>query len=140
MFNYENVVSGNTRIENVWSLYADVTKWNLWDKSVKSVSISGEFEVGSSGFMEMQDGNKLPFSITGCETNKSFTTESRLGPVIVVFGHTLEEKDDIINIVHTVQISGFDEKQMEGMGRGMTASIPDSMCQLLAISKNYEIG
>mgnify|MGYP001233536046 CR=1 FL=1 len=139
MFKYENAVSGITRIESVWSLYADVSKWKLWDKSVKDVQITGEFEVGASGFMEMPDGTKLPFTITNCEINKSFTSESKLGPVTVVFGHLLEKKDDIVTIIHTIQISGSDEKQMEGMGRGITANIPDSMCQLLSISKNNEI-
>lgn len=139
MFNYENVVSGKASVDKVWALYSDVTKWSIWDKSVKSVQIFGEFTVGSSGVMEMSDGNKLPFSIIECEANKSFTTESKLGPITVIFGHVVEEKNDTITILHTVQISGGDENQMKGMGRGITANIPDCMNKLLSVSKSNEI-
>ncbi|WP_343098904.1 hypothetical protein [Clostridioides difficile] len=139
MFKYENAVSGKTNIDRVWALYDDVSKWSLWDKSVKSVQLMGEFKVGSTGVMEMANGSKLPFSITECEEKKYFTTESSLGPIVVTFGHILEEKNDIVTIVHTVQINGGDEIQMKGMGKGITENIPDCMKQLLSISMGNEI-
>ncbi|MDE7425123.1 MAG: hypothetical protein K2N51_15795 [Lachnospiraceae bacterium] len=133
MFTYEKSMTGKGDIQKIWNLYSDVSNWNVWDKSIKSVKLSGNFCVGTNGLMEMADGQTLPFVLTECIDKKSFTTKSEIGSLIITFGHLLKEDENGVTITHTVTIDGGDENQMKGMGRGITAGIPDCLQQLLYI-------
>lgn len=133
MYNYEHSVSGKTTIKKLWSLYSDVNKWQLWDKGIKSVELFGDFGIGTSGVMNMVDGSALPFSIVECEAEKSFTTQSKLGNITVTFGHKLEENGDSVTVTHTVTIEGGNDIQMEGMGKGIVANIPECMQRLITL-------
>ncbi len=132
MFTYEKSVTGKADIEKVWELYSDVSQWNLWDESVKSVQLSGPFCVGTYGVMEMTHGPNLPIVLTECSDKKSFTTKSELGPITVTFGHLLKEDTNGVTITHTVTIEGGEENQMKGMGEGIAAGIPGCLRKLLS--------
>lgn len=82
--------------------------------------------------MEMADGMALPIELTECTDKKSFTTKSQLGPVTVTFGHLLQEDENGVTITHTVTIEGGEENQMKGMGKGITADIPNCLQRLLS--------
>lgn len=131
MFIYEKSIAGKADIQKIWTLYSDVTKWSLWDKSVKSVQLFGPFCAGTCGIMEMADGSRLPIVITECLDKQSFTIKSELGPITVTLGHLLKENDDSVNITHTLTIEGGEENQMKGMGKGIAAGIPDCLQKLL---------
>ncbi len=133
MFNYETAMTGTSDVQKIWNLYSDVQKWSLWDKSVKDVKLFGDFCVGTEGVMIMADGSSLPILLTECTTNKSFTTQSKLGSVIVTFGHLLKDDENGITITHTVTIKGGDENQMKGMGEKITAGIPNCLRLLLSL-------
>lgn len=132
MFTYEKSVTGEADVQKIWELYSDVSKWSLWDNSVKAVHLSGEFAVGASGVMEMTNGNTLPVTLTECTVNKSFVTKSELGSVTVTFGHFIKEEVDGVTLTHTVTIEGGEENQMKGMGEGITAGITDCLKKLLS--------
>ncbi|MBD5543409.1 MAG: hypothetical protein HDR01_03970 [Lachnospiraceae bacterium] len=132
MFIYEKSITGKADIQKIWDFYSDVTKWGLWDKSVKSVQLSGPFSAGTQGIMEIADGSSLPIVLTECSDKKSFTTKSELGPIAVTFGHLLKEDENGVTITHTVTIEGGEENQMKGMGKGITAGIPECLEKLLS--------
>ena len=46
---FEARIKIKTSAEKIFSLYADVTNWSVWDPDVKSASIDGAFETGSTG-------------------------------------------------------------------------------------------
>lgn len=133
MFTYENSVTGKTTVQKLWNLYSDVNKWQMWDKGIASVELFGKFAVSTSGVMNMADGAALPFSIVACEVEKSFTTQSRLGNIIVTFGHEIKENGELVTVTHTVTIEGGNDMQMEGMGKGIVANIPECMQRLIAL-------
>ena len=132
MFIYEKSVTGKADIKKIWKLYSDVSKWSLWDESVKSVQFSGSFCAGTHGVMEMVHGSSLPIVLTECSDERSFTTESKLGPITVTFGHLLKEDANGVTITHTVTIEGGEENQMKGMGEGITAGVPECLQKLLS--------
>lgn len=133
MFKYENSVTGKTTVQKLWNLYSDVNKWQMWDKGIASVELFGKFAVSTSGVMNMADGAALPFSIVACEAEKSFTTQSKLGNIIVTFGHEIKENGELVTVTHTVTIEGGNDMQMEGMGKGIVANIPECMQRLIAL-------
>ncbi len=135
MYNYENSVTGNVKPEQVWKLYCDVSCWKRWDIEVESVSLEGDFITGSNGMIKMKNGHFLPFKLDEVEVDKSFTTVSTLGSVVISFKHTIKSNNnDSCTITHTIKIDGEDEKQIEAMGLGITENIPEGMTQLLFLS------
>lgn len=132
MFTYEKSITGSADVQKIWELYSDVNKWSLWDKSIKSVQLYGSFCTGTHGVMEMTDGSSLPVVLVECSDKKSFTTQSKLGPITVTFGHFLKEHGNDVTITHTVTLEGGEEKQMEGIGKGITAGVPDCLENLLS--------
>lgn len=129
MFKYEKTVSGNIDSKKLWELYSDVSRWKEWDTEVENVLLNGEFVQGSNGVMEMKNGQSLPFVIDSVDTEKEFTTISCLGAITVSFFHTITET----SITHIVTIEGGVEAQMDGMGKGITASLPSTMDRLLSM-------
>ena len=63
MFTYETSLTGKADIQKIWEMYSDVSNWSKWDKSVKSVQLSGAFCTGAHGVMEMADGMALPIEL-----------------------------------------------------------------------------
>jgi hypothetical protein len=135
MYTYEHTVNGTASLAKVWELYSDVSKWSAWDKGVKSVELSGAFTEGSQGVMEMVNGQKLPFSIRESNPGLSFSICSQMGPISISFDHILQEVNGTVTITHTVMIDGGDEQEMEGMGKGITASIPGCLECLISLAK-----
>jgi len=129
MFKYENMVSGNIDIKKLWELYSNVSRWKEWDNDVENVVLHGNFATGSNGIMSMKNGQSLPFVIDSIDTEMEFTTSSHLGKITISFGHVITES----TITHTVIISGGADEQMEGMGRGITANLPNAMDKLLSM-------
>lgn len=129
MFKYEKTVSGNIDSKKLWELYSDVSRWKEWDTEVENVLLNGEFVQGSNGVMGMKNGQSLPFVIDSVDTEKEFTTISCLGAITVSFFHTITET----SITHIVTIDGGVEAQMDGMGKGITASLPSTMDRLLSM-------
>lgn len=135
MYNYENSVTGNVKVEKVWELYSTVSFWNRWDIEIESVSLEGDFVTGSSGMIKMKNGQFLPFILENVEIGKSFINTSKLGEITISFGHTIKYNDDGgCTITHNVIIDGGDESQMEIMGLEITDNITESMAQLLFLS------
>lgn len=131
MFKYEKTVSGNIDSKKLWELYSDVSRWKEWDTEVENVLLNGEFVQGSNGVMEMKNGQSLPFVIDSVDTEKEFTTISCLGAITASFFHTITET----SITHIVTIEGGVEAQMDGMGKGITASLPSTMDRLLSMAQ-----
>lgn len=129
MFSFEHTVNGTVNQKELWKYYSDVSNWKIWDDSVQDVELQGAFEKGNVGVMHLKNSQSLPFEVDTVTLEKEFTTISCLGPIIVTFFHVATEN----SITHKVTISGGDEKQMEGMGKGITAGIPACMEKLLLL-------
>ncbi len=131
MYSFEHIVKGNIDLQKVWALYSDVSRWSEWDSDIESVALQGDFTKGSTGVINMKNGQALPFIIDSATSESEFVTSSHLGALTVSFGHTITEQ----SISHTVTIVGGEDKQMEGMGKGITAHIPKNMETLLSLSQ-----
>lgn len=138
MFAYEHSISVQVSTETIWGLYTDVKAWNCWDESLESARCVGGLTPGAEGVMALKDGMKLPFTIVECEKPVKFTARACLGAVTVNFGHLLQNSGDDTKITHTVTVEGDDEKMLEGIGRGISAGIPQSMQRLARLGEKNE--
>ncbi len=136
MFNYEHSVKGNIDLQKLWNLYEDVCRWSDWDIDVENVKLNGKFLAGTLGEMLMKNGQNLPFRIEEVTNLNCFTTSSSFGSIKVTFGHEITANNDGSNtITHTITIGGGNENQMEGMGKSISANVPENMNRLISLSK-----
>jgi hypothetical protein len=136
MFCYEHTVSGKMDFGEVWLRYADVSRWPEWDLDMESVTLDGSFASGTPGTMFMKGMPPLPFKLDEVEVGISFVSSTVLGDAVVQFGHfIIDEGNGEYTLKHTVTITGGDEAQVQGMGRGITASIPANMENLYRLAK-----
>lgn len=93
--------------EKVFSLYADVKNWFLWDPDVKDSSIEGSFVSGASGTIQPSKGPKARITFTEVVTNRSFTVESKLPFCVLRFQHELSSESGRTKAVHRVVFEGL---------------------------------
>ncbi len=136
MFTYQHSVTGPLHLEKVWQFYEDVSLWCEWDVEIETVTLNGNFAPHTTGAMRLKNGQQLPFVLDEVTPQKSFSTRSQMGPLVITFGHVVDcLGDGLYTITHTVAITGGDPQQMEGMGKAITAAIPQSMQRLLSLSR-----
>ncbi|WP_101774748.1 hypothetical protein [Pasteurella oralis] len=131
MFEFEQNIKGLAKAESVWQLYVNVNKWAHWDKTIRSVSLSGPFKNGTDGVMYMQNKMSIPFTIIECTPNKSFTTKAELGNLCINFVHRLEQKNNDIIIHHKVIIQSEDEQQAKMLGNKFSNDLTESLQNLI---------
>jgi len=104
---FEEKVLINAPLEKVFSLYANVSDWSLWDPDVKSSSVSGAFTSGATGVLEPSSGPKAKIVFTEVIPNQSFTVESKLPLCIMRFEHELSSTGNQTQALHRVSFAGF---------------------------------
>lgn len=129
MFQYEKTVTGKINTQKLWELYSDVARWKEWDVDVETVRLDGAFAPGGRGVMTMKHGQSLPFAVESASVGEEFTVSAHLGAITVSFIHTVTET----TITHAVTVAGGEERQMEDIGKGITANLPVSLERLLSM-------
>jgi hypothetical protein len=92
--------------ERVFSVYADVEKWNVWDPDTKSSSIVGEFKTGATGRIAPAKGQPIKLQFTSVVENTSFTCAGGVPFFKMVFEHELTREGQGTLAVHRVTMSG----------------------------------
>ena len=138
MWTYIHEKECSINIDRLWDLYSNVENWKLWDEDIKTISLDGEFKVGTKGVMTMDGQDPMNFSLTVVEPKKCFIDETVIEPlnVTIVVGHFIEQKtDDRFYIRHSVIIKGENADMVaEKIGESFTVDIPKSMEKLIKLS------
>ena len=92
--------------ERVFRIYENVAGWHEWDPDTKRAQLEGPFAVGSRGTLTPTKGNTVPMLITHVERNRSFTAESKIPLLRIVFQHELTPEGEQLKVVHRVNLSG----------------------------------
>lgn len=122
-------------MEKVWGNYEDVRRWAVWDESLTSVNLSGDFENGTKGVMFNQGLPELPFELTEVVRQKSFTTKSVMGPFVVEVNHRLiKGEDGLVTVEHGVLVNGPDEGKVQEVGQGVLGTFPNALKKLEELS------
>lgn len=99
-------MSTGSRAE-IFARYRSTSTWQEWDDGVKSVSLSGPFQAGTTGTLTPSSGPKARITLSEVVEDRGFTTVTRLPGATMTFVHTLEDTHDgRTGITHTLTISG----------------------------------
>ena len=138
MWTYIHEKECNIDIDRLWDLYSNVENWKLWDEEVESISIEGDFAVGTKGVMTMEGQDPMNFTLTTVEEKKCFIDETVIEPlnVSIIVGHFIEKKtNDRFFLRHSVIIKGENADMVaEQIGESFTVDIPASMEKLIKLS------
>lgn len=68
----------NTSPEEVWKLYANIDKWYKWDSKLKNIILEGNFSIGSTGNIEVENQPPISYKIVDLQETKSFCTKTTI--------------------------------------------------------------
>jgi hypothetical protein len=92
--------------EVIFSIYADVERWNTWDPDTKSSSLNGPFAIGSKGRLCPTKGREVPMEIVALVPGRSFTARSEIPLFQMAFDHELAPTGSGTEVLHRVTFSG----------------------------------
>lgn len=90
----------------VWKVWMDVNNWHTWDHDIEWARLNGPFADGSSFELKPKGGAKVRIALSDVEEEKTFTDCARF-PFAKMFSiHELRVQDGVIELSHTVKMTG----------------------------------
>ena len=90
----------------LFRIYEDVANWHTWDPDTKRAFLDGPLQLGSKGKLTPTKGNTVPIRVTEVTRDRSFTVESKIPLLRMVFEHELKPMAGGTEVVHRVTLSG----------------------------------
>jgi ligand-binding SRPBCC domain-containing protein len=132
MYVWSHSVTTSATPEQVWPLYADVRRWLEWDSGLVSVTLDGDFVVGSRGTLGVEGQPPLEWELTEVQAHALFTDVTEIpGVATLTFVHRIEAADGGSVITHEVRIDG---PAAEQLGPNVTADTPEAMERLAELA------
>ena len=133
MFEWSHTVTTSATPEQVWPLYADVSRWLEWDSGLEAVTLDGPFAVGSTGTLQVEGRPPLAWTLTDVVENALFTDVTEIpGVATLTFVHRIEPRDSGSAVTHEVRIDGPAAAQLGPM---VTSDTPEAMDALVRIAE-----
>ena len=90
----------------LFRIYEDVANWHTWDPDTKRAFLDGPLQLGAKGKLTPTKGNTVPIRVTEVTRDRSFTVESKIPLLRMVFEHELKPMAGETEVVHRVTLSG----------------------------------
>jgi len=131
MFKVESKIEVNSTPEKIFEIYKDVDNWKEWDISLDFSSIDGEFKSGIRGKLKPKK-SPVVANVEFVEVieNRFFHVHNISILCIFDFYHTIEEKNNLVEITHIVEIKNrfkFLSLLSSFVGRKIGEDIQNSM-------------
>jgi hypothetical protein len=134
MFTWTHTVTTSATPEQVWPLYADVSRWLEWDGGLEAVTLDGPFAVGSTGTLQVEGQPPLAWELVEVVENALFTDVTEIpGVATLTFVHRIETRPDGSAVTHEVRIEGPAAAELGPM---VTSDTPDAMHALVRIAES----
>jgi Polyketide cyclase / dehydrase and lipid transport len=126
--NFQHSVLIDASPADIYTLYADVVRWPIWDSEVQESSISGVFETGATGSLKPKGGPKSKIFFTDVKPNTSFTVQSKLPLCTMTFEHELVPNGLSTTATHRVLFTGLLSPVFGRLiGNGIRRTLPETM-------------
>ncbi len=90
----------------VWKAWADVNRWNVWQKDTDFAKLEGEFKPGNTFILKPKGGPEVRIEIVEAEENRGFVDLTRF-PLARMYGsHQFVEKAGELHLTTTMSIEG----------------------------------
>lgn len=93
--------------EQLWKLYANVSKWHLWDDDIEFACIDGEFTSGKALYIKPKNGARVKIDLLKVEENKFYRDLTHL-PFSKMYGeHWFERTAEGTKITVKITTTGM---------------------------------
>ena len=125
--------------EKIWRFYSDVNKWFSWEDDLKSITLDGEFKLGTSGIMELEGMPPMKYTLTEVIENKIFTDKTIIDQMgTVYFIHELYDKDNSTIVKHSVEFIPVTTVETEEQSKFLNqifSDVPTSIYKLIEAAR-----
>lgn len=119
---------------HVWALWTDPSTWGEWDKGLKSASMDGQMQLGSTGTITPLSGPQSSFKVVAFDPDQSYAFETRLPMAVLRVARSFN--NDRTAFTHRVTFSGpmaFAFARI--FGPGFRKALPPTMETLNALAE-----
>ncbi len=126
---FEESVSISAAPAKIFSVYAKVAEWPVWDKEVESASLNGAFKLGSEGKIKPKGAPESAIKIIELTEHKSFTIECKLPLCKMHFVHVLSEVNaSTTKVVNQLEFTGLLAPLFGRLiGKSISKTMPDTL-------------
>jgi hypothetical protein len=92
MWTYEHSIKTTARVETIFEILRDFSRWSEWNPGVERIDLDGPFATGTSGVVVIPDQGPLNFRLAWVDEGRGFEDETEIPgvDVIVRVRHSLE--------------------------------------------------
>lgn len=98
----------NIKIAEIWSVWADVNQWGIWQDDLDYAKLSGKFAAGSKFTLKPKGVPEVTIELIKVEENKCFIDLTRF-PFAKMYGEHqfIQINDNEVEIRTTVRVTGL---------------------------------
>ena len=120
--------------EQVWRLWADVTRWPEWNGDIEQIELDGSFAAGGRIVMTPIGQEAIELRIAEAVEPELFVDQADLGDVVVRTTHRVERVGDgRSRVTYRMEISGPAADTLgPQLGPEISADFPETLAALVA--------
>ena len=113
--------------EDAWEYYANIEKWYKWEEDLKNITLTGKFETGSCGTMELEGMPPMEYQLTLVKPFEEFWDKTATPFGDILFGHQIMENNDgSVTVKHSVSLDSEGKQHLEFL-RQVFSDVPNSI-------------
>lgn len=106
-WSYTEKVQTQATAEQVWAQWVDVKNWSSWDHEIDSSELLGPFTEGTSGRIQLTNGQKVAFKLMTVQPNHKFINVAELPYTKLYYSHTYITTKNACYISHKFSMKGL---------------------------------
>ena len=107
MWATEHSIETSAAPEEVWRLWADVSRWPEWNRDIERIELRGPFAAGSRILMTPIGEEPIELRIAEAVEPERFVDEAELGEIVVRTIHRVERLDgERARLSYRMEITG----------------------------------
>ena len=120
--------------EQVWRLWADVTRWPEWNGDIERIELIGAFATGGRILMTPIGAEPVELRIAEALEPELFVDEAHIGQIVVRTIHRVERVDsEYARVTYRIEITGHAADALgPQIGPEISADFPQTLTALVA--------
>ena len=102
-----SIVTMKVTSKQMWTLFADINNWHIWDQGIEYAKLEGNFEAGNHFILRPKGGPEVKVKLLETIENRRFLDVTTFPLAKMYDDHLFEETKDGLKITNTITVKGF---------------------------------
>jgi hypothetical protein len=140
MWAVEHSVETSATPEQVWRLWADVSRWPEWNRDIECIELIGPFAAGSTIRMTPIGQEAVELRIAHAVEPDFFVDEAHVGEVVVRTVHRVDTvRANGARVTYRMEIAGAGADTLgPQVGPEISADFPETLAELVACAERED--